>query len=289
MQTITEKLEVETYGRAELEELQKALMQERAEIKARIDAESKNSASLIKHKRDLEQERDTKVGNMKGDIEGVERKVQAEKAAAQEWGSLIKEEEGEETVLIKKVDANKEAIQEMEMTQKRLTDILSEINTQVDAMMATIEVSFAAQMITHDDERNSFFLAASASEPQALDTKSRIHAAKHFPDLKPQTQNPESLRQNTFLTDRGCRRTLRVSAVVSRRRSTLSRARYRPSLMRSISAWVCRWNFPLKSLFPLESDSSQVDFCLSCRNVYASMRVLTKTMRLMTGSKLQPS
>lgn len=157
MQTITEKLEVETYGRAELEELQKALMQERAEIKARIDAESKNSASLVKHKKDLEQERDTKVGNMKGDIEGVERKVQAEKAAAQEWGSLIKEEEGEETVLIKKVDANKEAIQEMEMTQKRLTDILSEINTQVDAMMATIEVSFAAQMITRDDERNSFF------------------------------------------------------------------------------------------------------------------------------------
>lgn len=82
------------------------------------------------------------VGNMKGDIEGVKRKVQAEKAAAQEWGSLIKEEEGEETVLIKKVDANKEAIQEMEMTQKRLTDILSEITTQVDAMMATIEVRF---------------------------------------------------------------------------------------------------------------------------------------------------
>ena len=77
---------------------------------------------------------------MKGDIEGVERKVQAEKAAAQEWGSLIKEEEGEETVLIKKVDANKEAIQEMGLTQKRLTDILSEITTQVHAMMATIEV-----------------------------------------------------------------------------------------------------------------------------------------------------
>lgn len=62
-QTITEKLEVETYGRSELEELQKALMQERAEIKARIDAESKNSASLVKHKKDLEQERDTKVGS----------------------------------------------------------------------------------------------------------------------------------------------------------------------------------------------------------------------------------
>lgn len=33
LQTITEKLEVETYGRSELEELQKALLQERAEIK----------------------------------------------------------------------------------------------------------------------------------------------------------------------------------------------------------------------------------------------------------------
>lgn len=77
---------------------------------------------------------------MKADVEGVDRKIQAEKAAVQEWGSLIKEEEGEELVLVKKVDANKEAIQEMEMTQKRLRDILTEINTQTEAMMATIEV-----------------------------------------------------------------------------------------------------------------------------------------------------
>lgn len=47
LQTIGEKLEVETYGRAELEELQKSLLQERAEIKARIDAEVKNSNSLV--------------------------------------------------------------------------------------------------------------------------------------------------------------------------------------------------------------------------------------------------
>lgn len=77
---------------------------------------------------------------MKADVEGIDRKVQAEKAAVQEWSSLIKEEEGEELVLVKKVDANKEAIQEMEMTQKRLRDILTEINTQTEAMMATIEV-----------------------------------------------------------------------------------------------------------------------------------------------------
>lgn len=32
-------------------------------LQARIDAESKNSASLVKHKKDLEQERDTKVSS----------------------------------------------------------------------------------------------------------------------------------------------------------------------------------------------------------------------------------
>jgi hypothetical protein len=40
---VQEKLEVETYGRIELEELQRKLLQERAELKARVDAESKNS------------------------------------------------------------------------------------------------------------------------------------------------------------------------------------------------------------------------------------------------------
>ena len=42
-QVVQEKLEVETYGRMELEELQGKLLQERAELKARVDAESKNS------------------------------------------------------------------------------------------------------------------------------------------------------------------------------------------------------------------------------------------------------
>lgn len=53
LQTIGEKLEVETYGRAELEELQKSLLQERAEIKARIDAEVKNSTSLVQVRFDV--------------------------------------------------------------------------------------------------------------------------------------------------------------------------------------------------------------------------------------------
>ena len=45
MQVVSEKLEVETYGRVELEELQRKLLQERAETKARLDAEAKNSTS----------------------------------------------------------------------------------------------------------------------------------------------------------------------------------------------------------------------------------------------------
>jgi predicted MPP superfamily phosphohydrolase len=128
---VTEKLEVETYGRVELEELQRKLLQERAETKARLDAEAKNSASLLQHKRNLEGERDAKLASMRADAEGVENKIQAEKAAMQEWASLAKEEEGEESVLIKKIDANQEAHQEMEMTQRRLQDILAEINAQV--------------------------------------------------------------------------------------------------------------------------------------------------------------
>jgi hypothetical protein len=83
LQTTSEKLEVETYGRAELEELQKALMQERAEIRARIDAEVKNSTALVQHKRNLEDERDAKLSNLRADIEGVDRKIAAEKAASQ--------------------------------------------------------------------------------------------------------------------------------------------------------------------------------------------------------------
>jgi hypothetical protein len=68
---------------------------------------------------------------MKADIEGVDNKIQTEKAAIQEWASVAKEEEGEESVLIKKIDVNQEAHQEMEMTQRRLQDILAEINAQV--------------------------------------------------------------------------------------------------------------------------------------------------------------
>ncbi len=122
---------METYGRVELEELQRKLLQERAETKARLDAEAKNSASLLQHKRNLEDERDSKLASMKADIEGVENKIQTEKAAIQEWASVAKEEEGEESVLIKKIDVNQEAHQEMEMTQRRLQDILAEINAQV--------------------------------------------------------------------------------------------------------------------------------------------------------------
>ena len=130
MQVVSEKLEVETYGRVELEELQRKLLQERAETKARLDAEAKNSTSLLQHKRNLEDERDSKLASMKADIEGVENKIQTEKAAIQEWASVAKEEEGEESVLIKKIDVNQEAHQEMEMTQRRLQDILAEINAQ---------------------------------------------------------------------------------------------------------------------------------------------------------------
>jgi hypothetical protein len=128
---VSEKLEVETYGRVELEELQRKLLQERAETKARLDAEAKNSTSLLQHKRNLEDERDSKLASMKADIEGVDNKIQTEKAAIQEWASVAKEEEGEESVLIKKIDVNQEAHQEMEMTQRRLQDILAEINAQV--------------------------------------------------------------------------------------------------------------------------------------------------------------
>lgn len=131
MQVVSEKLEVETYGRVELEELQRKLLQERAETKARLDAEAKNSTSLLQHKRNLEDERDSKLASMKADIEGVDNKIQTEKAAIQEWASVAKEEEGEESVLIKKIDVNQEAHQEMEMTQRRLQDILAEINAQV--------------------------------------------------------------------------------------------------------------------------------------------------------------
>ena len=130
MQVVSEKLEVETYGRVELEELQRKLLQERAETKARLDAEAQNSTSLLQHKRNLEDERDSKLASMKADIEGVENKIQTEKAAIQEWASVAKEEEGEESVLIKKIDVNQEAHQEMEMTQRRLQDILAEINAQ---------------------------------------------------------------------------------------------------------------------------------------------------------------
>jgi hypothetical protein len=56
---------VETYGRMELEELQGKLLQERAELKARVDAESKNSTSLTQYKRNLEDERDAKMSSMK--------------------------------------------------------------------------------------------------------------------------------------------------------------------------------------------------------------------------------
>ena len=128
---VSEKLEVETYGRVELEELQGKLLQERAETKARLDAEAKNSTSLLQHKRNLEDERDSKLASMKADIEGVDNKIQTEKAAIQAWASVAKEEEGEESVLIKKIDVNQEAHQEMEMTQRRLQDILAEINAQV--------------------------------------------------------------------------------------------------------------------------------------------------------------
>jgi hypothetical protein len=62
---VQEKLEVETYGRMELEELQGKLLQERAELKARVDAESKNSTFLMQHKRNLEDERDAKLSSMK--------------------------------------------------------------------------------------------------------------------------------------------------------------------------------------------------------------------------------
>jgi hypothetical protein len=65
LQVVQEKLEVETYGRMELEELQGKLLQERAELKARVDAESKNSTSLTQHKRNLEDERDAKLSSMK--------------------------------------------------------------------------------------------------------------------------------------------------------------------------------------------------------------------------------
>jgi chromosome segregation ATPase len=61
LQVVQEKLEVETYGRMELEELQRKLLQERAELKARIDAETKNSMSLTQHKRNLEDERESIV------------------------------------------------------------------------------------------------------------------------------------------------------------------------------------------------------------------------------------
>ena len=139
LQVVQEKLEVETYGRAELEELQRKLLQERAELRARIDAETKNSTSLTQHKRNLEDERDAKLASMKSDMQGVDNKIEAEKAAMQEWASLAKEEEGEESVLQRKLDANQEAHQEMEMTERRLRDILAEINAQTDAMTATIE------------------------------------------------------------------------------------------------------------------------------------------------------
>ena len=76
---------------------------------------------------------------MKADMEGVNNKIEAEKAAIQEWASLSKEEEGEEAVLLRKLDANQEANQEMEMTERRLRDILAEINAQTDAMTATVE------------------------------------------------------------------------------------------------------------------------------------------------------
>jgi hypothetical protein len=65
LQVVQEKLEVETYGRMELEELQGKLLQERAELKARVDAESKNSTFLMQHKRNLEDERDAKLSSMK--------------------------------------------------------------------------------------------------------------------------------------------------------------------------------------------------------------------------------
>ena len=65
LQVVQEKLEVETYGRMELQELQRKLLQERAELKARVDAESKNSTSLTQHKRNLEDERDAKLSSMK--------------------------------------------------------------------------------------------------------------------------------------------------------------------------------------------------------------------------------
>jgi hypothetical protein len=65
LQVVQEKLEVETYGRMELEELQGKLLQERAELKARVDAESKNSTFLTQHKRNLEDERDAKLSSMK--------------------------------------------------------------------------------------------------------------------------------------------------------------------------------------------------------------------------------
>jgi hypothetical protein len=61
------------------------------------------------------------------------------RVCVQEWASLAKEEEGEEAVLLRKLDANQEACQEMEMTERRLRDILAEINAQTDAMTATIE------------------------------------------------------------------------------------------------------------------------------------------------------
>ena len=65
LQVVQEKLEVETYGRMELEELQRKLLQERSELKARVDVESKNSTSLTQHKRNLEDERDAKLSSMK--------------------------------------------------------------------------------------------------------------------------------------------------------------------------------------------------------------------------------
>jgi hypothetical protein len=65
LQVVQEKLEVETYGRMELEELQGKLLQERAELKARVDAKSKNSTFLMQHKRNLEDERDAKLSSMK--------------------------------------------------------------------------------------------------------------------------------------------------------------------------------------------------------------------------------
>ena len=67
LQVVQEKLEVETgEARKELEELQRKLLQERAEIQARVDAESKDSTSLTQHKRNLEDERDAKLSSMKG-------------------------------------------------------------------------------------------------------------------------------------------------------------------------------------------------------------------------------